>query len=108
MKGSCRVRGTNLSTTALARQPTPQIKRATLAKDFEAKQTSAAAAGEVERTLGSEPPMSGNPGGVSGSASPDWTSLAGETFASKDEVGELRQAVAMKVRERHCVSRRHR
>lgn len=73
------------------------MKRNTIAKDFEAKQASVAAAGEMERA-GSELPLTGTIVGVPSVANADWASVASETFASKDEVGELRQVVALKVR----------
>lgn len=75
----------------------PQMKRNTIAKDFEAKQASVAAAGELDRA-GSEPPLTGTIVGVPSVANADWSNVASETFASRDEVGELRQVVAMKVR----------
>lgn len=74
------------------------MKRSTIAKDFEAKQASAA--GAADRTISAEPPMAAN-FAASGS-SVDWPgagAVGGGQFASKDEVGELRQAVAMKVRQ---------
>lgn len=74
-----------------------QMKRNTIAKDFEAKQASVAAAGELERA-GSEPPLTGTIVGVPSVANADWANVASESFASRDEVGELRQVVALKVR----------
>lgn len=74
------------------------MKRSTIAKDFEAKQASAA--GAADRTISAEPTMAAN-FAASGS-SVDWPgagAVGGGQFASKDEVGELRQAVAMKVRQ---------
>lgn len=80
------------------------MKRSTIAKDFEAKQASAA--GVADRTISVEPPMAAT-FAASGSAA-DWAGAGGGgQFASKDEVGELRQAVAMKVsqacQQRFCV-----
>lgn len=73
------------------------MKRSTIAKDFEAKQASAA--GTHDRTLGAEKPLAATMGGAAGTSSVDWSGsgMAAEQFASKGEVGELRQAVAMKV-----------
>lgn len=76
----------------------PQMKRTTIAKEFEAKQANAA--GTLDRTLGAEAPLAATLGGAGGATSADWqgSGTASDQFASKDEVGELRQAVAMKVR----------
>lgn len=73
------------------------MKRTTIAKDFEAKQASAT--GVLDRSLAAEPPLAATLGGAAGSSAADWsgTSVMSGDFASKDEVGELRQAVAMKV-----------
>ena len=69
------------------------MKRTTIAKDFEAKQANPG--GALDQTLGNEAPL-GASGGASGA---DWSGngIATDQFASKDELGELRQAVAMKV-----------
>lgn len=77
-----------------------QMKRTTIAKDFEAKQANAA--GALDRTLGTEQPLVATLSGAAGNSGADWSGsgMAGELFASKDEVGELRQAVAMKVGQR--------
>lgn len=74
-----------------------QMKRTTIAKEFEAKQANAA--GVLDRTLGAEAPLAATLGGVGGATTTDWqgSGIASEQFASKDEVGELRQAVGMKV-----------
>ena len=73
------------------------MKRTTIAKEFEAKQANAA--GTLDRTLGAEAPLAATLGGAGGATSADWqgSGTASDQFASKDEVGELRQAVAMKV-----------
>lgn len=76
----------------------PQMKRTTIAKEFEAKQANATGA-VLDRTLGAEAPLAATLGGVGGATTTDWqgSGISSEQFASKDEVGELRQAVAMKV-----------
>lgn len=74
-----------------------QMKRTTIAKDFEAKQANP----DGDRTLCNEPPLASNLGGTTAASGADWSGngIAADQFASKDELGELRQAVAMKVSE---------
>lgn len=73
------------------------MKRTTIAKDFEAKQANAA--GSLDRSIGGEPPLSATLAGAAAHSSADWSSsgIVSGQFASKDEVGELRQAMALKV-----------
>ncbi|CAM9172377.1 unnamed protein product [Ectocarpus sp. 4 AP-2014] len=76
-----------------------KMKRTTIAKDFEAKQANPD--GALDRTLGIEPPLAPNLGGTTAASGADWSGngIAADQFASKDELGELRQAVAMKDKE---------
>lgn len=73
------------------------MKRTTIAKDFEAKQANPG--GALDRTQGSDAALGASMGGSTGVAGSDWPGgvIASDQFASKDELGELRQAVAMKV-----------
>lgn len=73
------------------------MKRTTIAKDFEAKQANPS--GALDRTQGSDAPLGSTTGGPTGVAGSDWPGgvIDSDQFASKDELGELRQAVAMKV-----------
>lgn len=73
------------------------MKRTTIAKDFEAKQANPG--GALDRTQGSDGVLGGTMGGSTGVAGSDWPggAIDSDQFASKDELGELRQAVAMKV-----------
>lgn len=74
------------------------MKRNTIAKDFEAKQANPS--GTLDRTLGNEPALAPSLGATMGVSGADWSGngISSDQFASKDELGELRQAVAMKVR----------
>lgn len=67
------------------------MKRTTIAKDFEAKQANP----------GNEAPLAATVLGTTGGSVADWSGsgIATDQFASKDELGELRQAMAMKVSE---------
>lgn len=78
--------------------PALKMKRNTIAKDFEAKQANPS--GTLDRTLGNEPTSAPSLGGTTGVSGADWSGngIPSDQFASKDELGELRQAVAMKVR----------
>ncbi len=69
------------------------MKRTTIAKDFEAKQANPG--GALDHTITNEAPLAA----TAGASDADWSgkSIATDQFASKDELGELRQAVAMKV-----------
>lgn len=75
-----------------------KMKRSTIAKDFEAKQASAG----NERSAIVEQPVAPTLGGTVNNHRPDgWSgagSMGGGPFASLEEVNELRQAVALKVR----------
>lgn len=75
------------------------MKRSTIAKDFEAKQANPD--GVLDRTVGSEAPLAATVVGTAGGAGADWAGngIATDQFASKDELGELRQAMGMKVSE---------
>lgn len=75
------------------------MKRSTIAKDFEAKQANPG--GALDRTIGSEAPLAATVVGTTGGSGADWAGngIATDHFASKDELGELRQAMAMKVSE---------
>lgn len=79
------------------------MKRSTIAKDFEAKQANPG--GVLDRTVGSEAPLAATVVGTTGGAGADWAGngIATDQFASKDELGELRQAMAMKVSETSVV-----
>lgn len=75
------------------------MKRSTIAKDFEAKQ---AIAGN-DRSVSAEPPAAPALGGTTSSLG---SSVAGGgQYASQEEVGELRQAIAMKVNYNYLGSR---
>lgn len=73
------------------------MKRTTIAKDFEAKQANPS--GTLDRTMDSEAPLAATVVGTTGGSGADWSGngIAADQFASKDELGELRQAMAMKV-----------
>lgn len=73
------------------------MKRTTIAKDFEAKQANPG--GVLDRTQGSDAPLGASLSGPTMGAASDWpvSVIDSDQFASKDELGELRQAVAMKV-----------
>lgn len=75
------------------------MKRSTIAKDFEAKQANPG--GVLDRTIGSEAPLAATVVGTTGGSGADWAGngIATDQFASKDELGELRQAMAIKVSE---------
>lgn len=69
------------------------MKRTTIAKDFEAKQANPG--GVLDHTITNEAPLAA----TARASGVDWSGngTATDQFASKDELGELRQAVAMKV-----------
>lgn len=74
------------------------MKRSTIAKDFEAKQ--AISTGTFDHSLAAEAPLLATTlSGTTEAPGADWpgSTMTAEFFASKDEVGELRQAVAVKV-----------
>eukprot|EP00903_Cladosiphon_okamuranus_P017102 g15757.t1 len=76
-----------------------KMKRSTIARDFEAKQANPG--GGLDRTIGSEAPLAATVVGTTGGSGADWAGngIAADQFASKDELGELRQAMAMKDKE---------
>eukprot|EP00752_Nemacystus_decipiens_P012159 g10778.t1 len=76
-----------------------KMKRSTIAKDFEAKQANPG--GVLDRTIGGEAPLATAVVGTTGGAGAVWAGnvIATDQFASKDELGELRQAMAMKDKE---------
>lgn len=75
--------------------PLPQMKRSTINKDYEAKQAS----NGMDQALSVDPPAPPTLGGAP-SQSVDWPGAAagGDAYARLEEVGELRQAIALKVR----------
>lgn len=71
------------------------MKKSTINKDFEAKRAN----NGLDRTVAVDPPAPPALGGTTTSQMSDWPgkTAAGGSFATEEEVGELRQAIALKV-----------